>query len=483
MDTKKLRQKILDLAIRGKLVPQDPNDEPASVLLERIRAEKEQLIKEGKIKRSKKSAATDKSHYENMPFEIPESWCWCTLSELCIFLSRGKSPKYSDERLFPVFAQKCNLKDGGISLDQARFLDPSTIGKWGDDYKLKSGDVLVNSTGTGTVGRTRLFDECCLGEYPFVVPDSHISVARTVAEIDSFYIWAILSSNWGQQYLEDNLAGSTNQKELYIGVLENMLIPLPPKNEQKKIAKEIARWEKYVDNIDVVKEKLSNYIKQTKSKILDLAISGKLVPQDPNDEPAIELLKRINPDFQPCDNSHYENIEFDIPQNWVWATIGDIFEHNTGKALNASNPNGTMLDYITTSNLYWDRFELSIIKQMPFTESEIERCIVRKGDLLICEGGDVGRAAIWDYDYNIMIQNHIHRLRGKVDICTRYFFYLFMHYKLHNLIGGKGVAIQGLSSRDLHNLIIPVPSLKEQYDIASSIDLYFSKLDMITAEL
>ena len=483
MDTKKLRQKILDLAIRGKLVPQDPNDEPASVLLERIRAEKEQLIKEGKIKRSKKSAATDKSHYENVPFEIPESWCWCTLSELCIFLSRGKSPKYSEERLFPVFAQKCNLKDGGISLGQARFLDPSTIGKWGEDYKLKSGDVLVNSTGTGTVGRTRLFDECCLGEYPFVVPDSHISVVRTVAEIDSFYIWAILSSNWGQQYLEDNLAGSTNQKELYIGVLEDMLIPLPPKNEQKKIAKEIARWEKYVDNIDVVKEELSNYIKQTKSKILDLAISGKLVSQDPNDEPAIELLKRINPGFKPCDNSHYENIEFDIPQNWVWATIGDVFEHNTGKALNASNPNGTMLDYITTSNLYWDRFELSIIKQMPFTESEIERCIVRKGDLLICEGGDVGRAAIWDYDYNIMIQNHIHRLRGKVDICTRYFFYLFMHYKLHNLIGGKGVAIQGLSSRDLHNLIIPVPSLKEQYDIASSIDLYFSKLDMITAEL
>ncbi len=483
MDTKKLRQKILDLAIRGKLVPQDPNDEPASVLIERIRAEKEQLIKEGKIKRSKKSAATDKSHYENVPFEIPESWCWCSLSELCIFLSRGKSPKYSDERLFPVFAQKCNLKDGGVSLDQARFLDPSTIGKWGEDYKLKSGDVLVNSTGTGTVGRTRLFDECCLGEYPFVVPDSHVSVVRTVTEIDSFYIWSMLSSNWGQQYLEDNLAGSTNQKELYIGVLEDMFIPLPPKNEQKKIAKEIARWEKYVDNIDVIKTELSNYVKKTKSKILDLAISGKLVPQDPNDESAIELLKRINPGFEPCDNSHYENIEFDIPQNWVWATIGDIFEHNTGKALNASNPNGTMLDYITTSNLYWDRFELSIIKQMPFTESEIERCIVRKGDLLICEGGDVGRAAIWDYDYNIMIQNHIHRLRGKVDICTRYFFYLFMHYKLHNLIGGKGVAIQGLSSRDLHNLIIPVPSLKEQYDIASSIDLYFSKLDMITAEL
>ena len=266
-------------------------------------------------------------------------------------------------------------------------------------------------------------------------------------------------------------------------ILKNYWIPLPPLAEQDRIIKEVALWQRFIDSIDGDIEDIFKLSKKTKSKILDLAISGKLVSQDPNDEPAIELLKRINPDFEPCDNSHYENIEFDIPQNWVWATIGDIFEHNTGKALNASNPNGTMLDYITTSNLYWDRFELSIIKQMPFTESEIERCIVRKGDLLICEGGDVGRAAIWDYDYNIMIQNHIHRLRGKVDICTRYFFYLFMHYKLHNLIGGKGVAIQGLSSRDLHNLIIPVPSLKEQYDIASSIDLYFSKLDMITAEL
>ena len=266
-------------------------------------------------------------------------------------------------------------------------------------------------------------------------------------------------------------------------ILKNYWIPLPPLAEQDRIIKEVALWQCLIDSIDGNIEDIFKLSKKTKSKILDLAISGKLVPQDPNDEPAIELLKRINPGFEPCDNSHYENIEFDIPQNWVWATIGDIFEHNTGKALNASNPNGTMLDYITTSNLYWDRFELSIIKQMPFTESEIERCIVRKGDLLICEGGDVGRAAIWDYDYNIMIQNHIHRLRGKVDICTRYFFYLFMHYKLHNLIGGKGVAIQGLSSRDLHNLIIPVPSLKEQYDIASSIDLYLSKLDMITAEL
>ena len=296
------------------------------------------------------------------------------------------------------------------------------------------------------------------------------------------FLYFLLSSSFAYDQFADAASGGV-VSNLNSDKVANSYFPLPPEREQRRIINELNNWFKVVGELDKNIQGVKSFVSRIKSKILDLAISGKLAPQDPDDEPAIELLKRIHPDFKPCDNSHYENIEFDIPKNWVWATIGDVFEHNTGKALNASNPNGTMLDYITTSNLYWDRFELSIIKQMPFTESEIERCIVRKGDLLICEGGDVGRAAIWDYDYNIMIQNHIHRLRGKVDICTRYFFYLFMHYKLHNLIGGKGVAIQGLSSRDLHNLIIPVPSLKEQYDIASSIDLYFSKLDMITAEL
>ena len=337
----------------------------------------------------------------------------------------------------------------------------------------KKGDLLICEG--GDIGRAAIWNY----DYDIRI-QNHIHRLRGYKGINHrFYYFVFLL------YKLSNRIGGKGVaiQGLSSGDLHKLEVPLPPEYEQIRLVKTIEKWFKFVDLLEQEQENLHTLVQSTKSKILDLAISGKLVPQDPNDEPAIELLKRINPGFEPCDNSHYENIEFDIPQNWVWATIGDVFEHNTGKALNASNPNGTMLDYITTSNLYWDRFELSIIKQMPFTESEIERCIVRKGDLLICEGGDVGRAAIWDYDYNIMIQNHIHRLRGKVDICTRYFFYLFMHYKLHNLIGGKGVAIQGLSSRDLHNLIIPVPSLKEQYDIASSIDLYFSKLDMITAEL
>ena len=229
---KQAKSKILDLAIHGKLVPQDPNEEPASELLKRINPKAE--------------ITCDNGQYG----KVPENWCVCKLVEICSFLSRGKSPKYSeDDKTYPVFAQKCNLKDGGISLEQARFLDPSTINKWSEVYKLQTGDVLVNSTGTGTVGRTRLFNTNCLGNYPFVVPDSHVSVVRVLKSICPQYIYAYISSNSIQQYIEDNLAGSTNQKELYIGVLENMQIFLPPLAEQHRIVAKIEELFSSLDNI------------------------------------------------------------------------------------------------------------------------------------------------------------------------------------------------------------------------------------------
>ena len=226
------KSKILDLAIHGKLVPQDENDEPASELLKRINPAAE--------------ITCDNGQYG----KIPENWCVCKLVDICSFLSRGKSPKYSDDdKIYPVFAQKCNLKDGGISLEQARFLDPSTINKWNDVYKLQTGDILVNSTGTGTVGRTRLFNTNCLGNYPFVVPDSHVSVVRVLKSICPQYIFAFISSNSIQQYMEENLAGSTNQKELYIGVLENMQIFLPPLIEQYRIVAKIEELFSSLNNI------------------------------------------------------------------------------------------------------------------------------------------------------------------------------------------------------------------------------------------
>ncbi len=164
-----------------------------------------------------------------------------------------------------------------------------------------------------------------------------------------------------------------------------------------------------------------------------------------------------------------DEVPFDIPDTWEWAHVGDIFAHNTGKALNASNQSGQLLSYITTSNLYWNRFELASFREMYFTDAEIDKCTATKGDLLVCEGGDFGRAAIWPYDYDIRIQNHIHKLRAFSPVCTEYFYYLFYLYKHAGWIGGKGIGIQGLSANALHALIVPVPPVSEQYRIVEFI--------------
>ena len=165
-----------------------------------------------------------------------------------------------------------------------------------------------------------------------------------------------------------------------------------------------------------------------------------------------------------------DELPFEIPDNWVWTRLGNLFSHNTGKALNSSNSSGKKLTYITTSNLYWGRFELDKLKEMPFTESEIEKCTVEYGDLLVCEGGDIGRAAIWEYSYPMRIQNHIHRLRSFYDINIKFFYYVFYLWKHIGLIGGKGIGIQGLSSNALHNLLIPLPPLEEQSRIVKALD-------------
>ena len=164
-----------------------------------------------------------------------------------------------------------------------------------------------------------------------------------------------------------------------------------------------------------------------------------------------------------------DEVPFDIPDSWEWCRLGDIFYHNTGKALNASNQSGQLLEYITTSNLYWDRFELDSLRQMYFTDAEIEKCTATKGDLLVCEGGDIGRAAIWPYDYDIRIQNHIHRLRSYISVCTEFYYYLFYLYKHVGWIGGKGIGIQGLSANALHTLLFPLPPLEEQQRIVQKI--------------
>ena len=466
MDTKKLRQKILDLAIHGKLVPQDPNDEPASVLLERIKAEKERLIKEGKIKGSKKSAKTsDTPHYQqDVPYEVPENWVWTTLGEICLFLSRGKSPKYSDtDKTYPVFAQKCNLKEGGISLEQARFLDPSTICKWSEEYKLKTGDVLVNSTGTGTVGRTRLFHESYLKHYPFAVPDSHVSVIRTASEIKSEFVFAYISSKLIQEYLEDNLAGSTNQKELYIGVLSDLSFPLPPFAEQQRIVKEIEYWFVLIDQIEQDKSNLQTVIKQTKSKILDLAIHGKLVPQDSNDEPASELLKRINPKAEiTCDNGHYPQ----LPDGWCKCRLEDIVEYEQPQA------------YIVNSTDYDDSYLTPVLtagKSFIIGYTNETKGIYQNTPCIIFDDFTTDSKLV---DFPFKVKSSAMKILKVTDDIEIEYVAMFM--SITRLIGDthKRYWISEYSK-----LCIPIPPRKEQKRIINVVKAMFEKLDAIMEDL
>ena len=244
-----IKSKILDLAIRGKLVPQDPNDEPASVLLDRIRAEKQKLIKQGKIKPDKRDSVIfkgdDNSYYEKIrddtyciddeiPFELPDNWSWCRLQACCIKdIKRGKSPKYADNSNTLVFAQKCNTKYDGINLELSLYLDESTLLKYSEEEYLRDLDIIINSTGTGTLGRVGIYRVADnIRELP-IVPDSHVTVIRTYSYIHPEYMYYYLKSI--QTELEKMGEGSTNQKELKPATLKELLVPIPSIEEQKRI--------------------------------------------------------------------------------------------------------------------------------------------------------------------------------------------------------------------------------------------------------
>ena len=468
MDTKALRQKILDLAIHGKLVPQDPNDEPASVLLERIKAEKERLIKEGKIKRSKKSAKTsDTPHYENVPFEIPNSWVWTTIEEICSKIGSGSTPRGSNYSANGIpFFRSQNVYNDRLVYDDIKYISEEVHQKM-KGTEVLANDLLLNITG-GSLGRCAVVP----ADFNCGNVSQHVCIMRSVLVEPEYFHALVLSSYFAKSM---KITGS-GREGLPKYSLEQMAFPLPPLSEQQRIVMEIEKLFALIDQIEHSKVNLQTIIKQTKSKILDLAIHGKLVPQDPNDEPAIELLKRINPDFTPCDNGHY-------PAGWQQTILGELFNHNTGKALNSVNRDGVMKDYLTTSNVYWNKFDFTVIKQMSFKESELDKCTVTKGDLLVCEGGDIGRSAIWNYDYDICIQNHIHRLRPKIDLCVPFYYYTLAYLKENNLIGGKGIGLLGLSSNALHKIEIPLPPLAEQQRIVQKIKKLFSVLDNIQKAL
>ena len=465
MDTKKLRQKILDLAIHGKLVPQDPNDEPASVLLEHIKAEKERLIKEGKIKGSKKSAkASDTPHYEQVKLEVPNSWYMVSVSDL--FLLNPKSEL--EDNMKVGFIPMALVEDG---FSGNHFYEERT---WKDVKRgychFQNGDIGIAKISPCFENRKSTIFKNLPNTYG--AGTTELVILRPIKVYTKFYLY-LFKSDWYVKEGTKYFKGVVGQQRVHKEIFTDLHIPLPPFAEQQRIVEEIEYWFALIDQIEQDKSDLQTVIKQAKSKILDLAIHGKLVPQNPNDEPASELLKRIYPEAEiTCDNGHY-------PVGWIDVILGDIFYHNTGKALNSSNKEGVLRNYLTTSNVYWNQFDLSLVKQMPFRDNELEKCTVQKGDLLVCEGGDVGRSAIWNFDYNICIQNHIHRLRPKGDLNVSFYYYVLRFLKKHNRIGGKGIGLLGLSSNELHKIGMPLPPRKEQDRIVLKIEELFSVLDNI----
>ena len=510
MTAQQLKNSILQMAVQGKLVPQDPNDEPASVLLERIRAEKERLVKEKKIKREKNPSVifkgADNTPYEKIgdevrsladevPFDIPDSWEWVRL---------GNISSYAETKQ-KVNATSADPSIWGLDLEDiekgGRLLEHKTVGERkavGDKTVFTKGDILYSKL------RPYLLKI-------LVAPDDGICTP----EIVPFRVYGGIDPNYIVNYLKspyvDNLINSITYgvKMPRVGTetMTSLLVPVPPLEEQQRIVEKIDEVASAVSAYDVAYQKTetlnSAFPEALKKSILQEAVQGKLVPQDPSDEPAAALLGRIRSEKQRLskegkikkdkhesvifrrDNSHYEKLDgverciddelpFEIPDSWEWVRLGTVFQHNTGKALNASNRDGEKLTYITTSNLYWDRFVLENLKTMPFTDSEVDKCTVQQGDLLVCEGGDIGRAAIWESDEPMRIQNHIHRLRAYVPVCTRFFYHLFYLYKGAGWIGGKGIAIQGISSNAIHNLLFPLPPLHEQERIVNAIDTALS---------
>ena len=379
MDTKKLRQKILDLAIHGKLVPQDPNDEPASILLERIKAEKERLIKEGKIKRSKKSGSSDTLHYENLPFEVPSSWVWCRLEDITVLIEDCPHTTAKDEGKGYPLVRTPNIGEGQLLLDGVHRVSKEVYDKRNVRAVPQVDDIIyAREAPAGNVAVIRENEQVCLGQRTVLIRPMNTL-------IDSVWLTYAMLTPYSRNHLISKATGST-VTHVNMASIRPFDLPLPPLSEQHRIVAEIKRWFALIDQIEQGKADLQTIIKQTKSKILDLAIHGKLVPQDPNDEPAIELLKRINPDFTPCDNGHYTQ----LPKGWTTIKVGDVAIYTNGRAFKPEDWMHEGLPIIRIQNL---NDNSASYNRTPKTYES--KYLIHNGDLLFAWAASLG-TYIWN---------------------------------------------------------------------------------------
>ena len=503
MDTKALRQKILDLAIRGKLVPQDPNDEPAEVLLERIREQKQQMFKEGKLKKKDIKNDTiifkgeDNLHYEKfqdgsvkciedeIPFELPEGWAWTRFSAITINRDSERKPISSSQRT--DVAKIYDYYGASGKIDKI------------DKYIFNERLLLIGEDGANLVTRNKPIAFFAEGQY-WVNNHAHCIDAtdKFILEYLCFYINAIS--------LEKYVTGSA-QPKMTQDNMNSILIPLPPYNEQKHMSQRLNEVMYTVDNIEIGKADINELVSKAKSKILDLAIRGKLVPQDPNDEPASVLLERIRAEkeelikqgkikrdkkesviFKGDDNSYYEKVgnnincideksPFELPEGWAFIRLKTAWKLISGRDLSPSeyNDKNDGIPYITGASNFKNG-HISLVRWTP-----VPQVITRRGDLLLTCKGTIGEIA-----HNNFGEAHIARqimaIRNIYSLNVD-FLALYIEYSMTKIKQAAKGLIPGISREDILNLVIPIPPTKEQENICNKLKVTFSAIEHIEKSL
>lgn len=426
MKSQDLKNSILQLAVQGKLVPQDPSDEPAGELLERIREERAELIEQKKIRRPKGGESViyreGNSWFERcgksepaciddeIPFDIPESWEWARLETVTSYIQRGKSPRYASIEKYPVVAQKCN-QWSGFSLKLAKFIDPDTVASYAEERILRDGDLLWNSTGIGTLGRMAVYDSH-VNKYGWAVADSHVTVIRTKESwLDFRFAYLYFAGPSVQLRIEDQASGSTKQKELAQETVRNYLIPIPPIEEQRRIVEKVDELMPLVEEygkLEDAREKLDAELPdRLRKSVLQLAVEGMLVPQDPSDEPASALLAGIREERAELirqkkikkpkggesviyreGGSWYERrgkgepaciddeIPFDIPESWELCRLCDLAAFSGGKTPSTndkSNYEENGILWVTSKDMKRDYIDSTLITLSEKGASELTR--------------------------------------------------------------------------------------------------------------
>ena len=420
----------------------------------------------------------NKSHYENVPSEIPENWCWTTLGELCSIKGGKRLPKgksFADTITPHIYIRVTDMKDHTVLLSSLKYIDEDVFAEI-KNYTISSNDLYLTIAGT-------------IGDVGFVPAElDGANLTENAAKLTDIkcskqYLMYVLMSSIAQDHFCSRFH-QVAQPKLSLETASSTLIPLPPYGEQLRIAEELDRWLGVVVSVEDDLSELTNYVRKTKSKILDLAISGKLVPQDPDDEPAIELLKRIHPDFKPCDNSHYGNLPFELPDGWCWATLGSI-----GKWQSGATPSRMRKDYyggdipwLKTGDLNdWYITDIpEYITQQALNETSVK--LNPAGSILIAMyGATIGKIGILTMPATTnqaccacISHNGIEQM---------YLFYYLLSHKEEFVRQGGGGAQPNISKEKIVETLIPIPPLSEQLRIIKAIEAIFNQIDNITAEL